>query len=123
MTRGPDADRERLERADAPLERTPVDRRLRERARQQLLRVGLPERAAQDAGIADPPDEGPRVDVVERNRPLLGEPAREARPERARHDAFALHTLGLVPGRIDAVVPDQRVGEAEHLRDVARVGD
>ena len=34
-----------------------------------------------------------------------------------------LDALGLEPAPIDAVVADQRVAEAEHLPDIARIGD
>ena len=119
----PGADRVRLGRADLAVERPAVDERLGERARVELLDRRVAERAAQHAAVADLPHERPRVDAGERDDALLAQPRRELGPHVAHDDALALHAVGLHPRLVDAVGADQRVGEAEHLRDVARVGD
>ena len=107
------------------VERPAVDRRLRERARVELLDRRVAERAAQRrrrrgscrTSVA-------RVDA-RRARRRRGSRSHAANAGRAvaHDDALALHALRLHPRLVDAVVADQRVREAEHLRDVARVGD
>ena len=61
--------------------------------------------------------------AVERDDAPLAQPGGELGPRVAHHDALALHAVGLHPRLVDAVGADQRIREAEHLRDVARVGD
>ena len=109
--------------ADLPVERAAVDERLGERAGVELLDRRVAERAAQDAAVADPAHERPRVEAGQRDDALLAQPRGELGPRVAHHDALALHAVGLHPRLVDAVGADQRIGEAEHLRDVARVGD
>ncbi len=55
--------------------------------------------------------------------PCSRKPGRERRPRGADDHALALDPLGLDATCVDAVVADERVAEAEHLRDVARIGD
>ena len=123
MTRGPAPTEYGARRADAAVERAAVDRRLGEREGEQLFRPGLAQRAAEHAAVSDPADERAGVDAVERDGPLIRQPAGKPGAKRSRDDSLALHALRFVARRVDSVVPDQRVGEAEHLRDVARVGD
>ena len=88
----------------------------------QLLDRRLADRAAQHAVRADPAHERPRVDVVDRDDALLLQPLRPRGTRRPHDDGLGLDTAGLHPRRIDAVVADERVGEAEHLGHVARIG-
>ena len=81
------------------------------------------ERAAQDAAVADLAHERARVDRGQRDDAALAQPRGELGPRVAHDDALALDPVGLHPRLVDAVRPDQRIREAEHLRDVARVGD
>jgi hypothetical protein len=87
----------------------------------ELGRVGLAERAAQDAAVADPAHERTRVDLLEGDDALLGEPGGERRPRAADDRPLALDALRLEARRVDPVVADERVAEAEHLRHVARI--
>jgi hypothetical protein len=82
----------------------------------------LAERAAEDTGVADLPDERARVDAFERDDALAGEPLGPRRPRLPHHDSLGLYALRLMAARVDAVVADQGIGEAEDLRDVARIG-
>ena len=101
----------------------PVEVRLGERPRLQLLHRRLAERAAHRARFAQAPDERARVDVVERDDAARGEPGRPGRPRTAHHDSLGPDPRRLEPARVDAVVADQGIGEREHLAGVARIGD
>ena len=109
-------------RPRVPVERPAVDRRLGERAGVQLRNRRVADRAAQDAVLADAPHERARVDVVDRDDALLAQPRRPLGPRRAHDDRLRLHAVRLGARRVDAVVADERIGEAENLGDVARVG-
>ena len=89
----------------------------------ELLDRRVAERAAEHAAVADLAHERARVDAGERDDAALAQPAGELGPRVAHDDALALHALRLHPRLVDAVGADQRVREAEHLRDVARIGD
>ena len=116
------ADEVRLVRPTCAVERPAVDRRLGERARMELRDRRVADGAAEDAVLADAPYERARVDVVDRDDALLAEPGRPSGPRRAHDDRLGLHAVGLGARRVDAVVADERICEAEHLGDVARVG-
>src|SRR5581483_6357105 len=98
------------------------DRRLCERACVQLVDRRVADGTAQHAVLADAPHERARVHVRDRDDALSAQPRRPLGPSDVHHDRLRLHPLGLRARRIDAVVADERVGEAQHLGDVARVG-
>src|SRR5205814_3732816 len=112
-----------LLRTDLAVERSAVDGRLRERPRAQLLDRRVAERAAHDTLVADAAHERARVDTGERDDAALAQPAGELRTDVPHDDALALDALRLHPRLVDAVGADQRIREAEHLGDVARIGD
>ncbi len=119
----PAADRVRLGRPHLAVERPSVDGRLGQRAGVELLDGLLAERAAKHALVADPSDDRARVHLLERDHALRAEPLCPGRARSAHDDALGLDALRLDPGRVDSVVADQGVAEAEHLRHVARVRD
>jgi hypothetical protein len=120
----PGADGVRLLGADGAVERAAVDRRLGERAGVERLLVSVSQRTAERlVRVADPLHERARVDGGERDHAAVAEPARERRPRLAHDHGLALHAIRLHARLVDAVRADERIGEAEHLRDVARVGD
>ena len=116
-------DRVGLGRADLAVERPAVDERLGQRAGLQLFHGRVAERAAEHAAVADLADERAGVEARQGDDALLAQPGRELGAGVAHDDALALDALRLHPRLVDAVGADERIGEAEHLRHVARVGD
>ena len=97
-----------------------------------LRTVAGGEEAGHDAVDAELLRQGPGVDAGDRRDAVLAEPVVERLPRRGvrgmgaelRHDiAGDLRPVRLEAGRVDAVVADERIGLAEDLAAIGRVGD
>ena len=97
-----------------------VDRRCLARAVAAVGHDGRPHRA----GVADVQHELPRVDVLERNDAVGGEPVGPGAAAAAPHEhAVNPGSCRLQSGIVDAVVPDHRGREGDELPGKARIGD